>query len=128
MDSIEAVSNVSIPFTQILKVGYSGGRLSVPDNDPIGISARFKHITGVPLAMENGNIPYSKLQQLDLLIEQISKFKNQEMDIDVRDIERDQLQYLINSFSSELSNRLNSATADFYYGIYSPGSILNMSA
>ena len=128
MESIRAVSNISIPFTQIIKAGYSGGSLAVPANDPAGINARFKYITGVPFTSEDSNISYSKLQQLDLLIEQISKLRNREVDIDVKNIEKDQLQDLINNFAFELRERLNSASVDFYYGIYSPGSILNMTA
>jgi hypothetical protein len=127
---IQAVSNVSIPsFSQALKVSYSGGSISIPVNDPISINARFKHITGVPFASENSSVPYYKLQQLDALIDQISKLRNREMmDIDAENIEREQLQDLINDYSYELRNRLNSMPAEYYYGIYSAGSILNMTA
>ncbi len=128
MESMKPVSNISIPFTHILKASYSGGNLSVAVNDPSGINARFKHITGVPVGLENTNIPYTKLQQLDILIDQISKLRNREMNIDVENIEKNQLQDLINQFSHELSNRLNSMAVNYYNGIYSPGSILNLTA
>ena len=129
MEPIRAVSNISIPsFSQILKVGSSGGRLSVPVNDPSGINIRFKHITGVPLASDNSHIPYAKLKQLDTLIDQISKLKNTEMDVDVKNVGKNQLQDLINNLSSELGNRINSMPVNYYSSIYSPGSILNMTA
>ena len=127
MESIQAVSNISIPFSQILKVSHSGGRLAVPVNDPTGINIRFKHITGVPLPSEE-NISYTKLRQLDILIDQISKLKNVEMGVDVEKIEKEQLQDLINNLAYELRNRINSMPVNYYNGIYSPGSILNMTA
>ncbi|MCL2481292.1 MAG: hypothetical protein FWF38_06235 [Spirochaetaceae bacterium] len=128
MESIQAVSSISVPFSQILKVSYSGGSLSVPVNDAAGINTRFKHITGVPLASEEGNISYYKLQQLDMLIDQISKLRNREMGIDVAKIEKDEIQDLINDFSYELRNRINSMPVNYYNSIYFPGSILNMTA
>jgi len=130
MESIQAVSNISVPFSQILKISYSGGQLSVPVSDAAGINTRFKHITGVPLASESGNISYFQLRQLDMLIDQLSKLRNMgaDIDVDISDIEKDQLQELINNFSNELSNRINSMSINYYNGIYSPGSILNMTA
>ena len=128
MESIQAVSNISVPYSQILKVSHSGGRLAVSVSDPIGINIRFKHITGVPSSSEEGTISYTKLRQLDILIDQISKLKNVDMDVDVNKIEKEQLQDLINNLAYELRNRINSMPVNYYNGIYSPGSILNMTA
>ena len=128
MESIQAVSNISVPISQILKVSYSGGSLSVPVSDAAGINTRFKHITGVPLASEEGNISYYKLQQLDMLIDQISKLRNREIDIDVANIDKEQLQDLINDFSYDLRNKINSMPVNYYNGVYYTGSILNMTA
>ena len=129
MEYVQSVSNISVPFSQILQVSNSGGSLSVPVSNASVINTSFKHITGVPLLSEDTHISYSKLRQLDMLIDQVSKLRNREMDadIDVREIEKDQLQNIIDSLSYELSNKINS-TPDYFNGIYSPGSILNMTA
>ena len=128
MEYINAVSGISVPYTQILKISHSGGSLSVPVGDPVGINTRFKHITGVPVALENRNISYSKLQQLDILIDQITKLRNREIDINVENIQKHQLQDLINDFSYDLRERINSMPVNYYHGIYSPGTILDMTA
>ena len=129
MESIQTVSNISVPFSQILQVSNSGGSLSVPVSNASVINTSFKHITGVPLLSEESNISYSKLRQLDMLIDQISKLRNSEMDasIDVGEIEKDQFQIIIDNLAYELGNRINSEQ-DFYSSIYSVGSILNMTA
>ena len=127
MEYLNAVSSISVPFSHILKAGYSGGSLSVPVNDPTGISTRFKHITGVPLLLESSNVSYTRLRQLDMLIDQISKLKDRGMGIDFESFEPDQLQHIIDNLAYELRRELDSISAT-HFGIYSSGNILNMTA
>ncbi|MCL2792715.1 MAG: hypothetical protein FWD87_06460 [Spirochaetaceae bacterium] len=127
METINTISSIAAPFSHILKAGYSGGSLSVPVSDA-GISTRFKHITGIPLPSDSSNVSYTRLRQLDMLIAQIGKLRDREIvEIDFESIEQGQLQHIIDNFAYELRNGLNSQ-ADPYQRIYSPGSILNMTA
>ncbi|MCL2294910.1 MAG: hypothetical protein FWC36_08615 [Spirochaetes bacterium] len=126
MESINAVSSLSVSYSQILKVSHFGGRLPIVVNDPIGINARFKHIIGVPTILER-NVSYFQLKRLDILIEQISRLRDRRMDVDVESIDNLQLQGLIDNLSADLRDRLNTPV-NYNHGIYSPGSILNMTA
>ena len=130
MDSLSAVSSTSIPFFHIMRASYSGGRISVPVSELTGIYARFKHITGIPSFSESRTVPYNRLKQLDTLIDQISRMKNRDVTVDLENSDREEVENLINRFSGELRNRLNanSTSVNYYQGIYSPGSILDLTA
>ncbi len=128
MESISAVSNTSIPFSHIIRASYSGGRITVPVNSTAGLYARFKHITGIPSFSGGGSIPFSRLRQLDTLIEQISRIKGNDIAVNLETKESGALDNMIEKFSSELRSRLNSAPVNYYQGIYEPGSLLNLTA
>jgi len=128
METISAVSNSSIPFTHIVRAAYSGERIAVQVNNPLGGYASLKHITGVPSFRSSGSFSLTRLKQLDTLIDQISKIKSRDISVDLEDKSNAYVEHLITGFSGELRNRLGSANSGYYQGIYEPGSLLNLTA
>ncbi len=127
MESISAVSNTSIPFTHIIRATHTGSRISVPVSSFTGIYARFKHITGIPSFSGTDMVPVSKLKQLDILIEQLSRIRNRDMDVEISDIKSTGIDEMIEKYSEKLQTSLSSSGM-YFPGIYEPGSILNLTA
>lgn len=57
----------SIPLSDILRPGFSGGRIAVPVDSSSPFTS-FKYVAGVPTAQDGTGYPMSKLQALDVLI------------------------------------------------------------
>ena len=129
MNTLSAVSgNTGIPLTHIVRATYSEGRIAVPVKTPHSLYARFKHITGIPAFSDSYSVPYNRLKQLDLIIDQLSRAKNTEIIVDMDDKDSRAVESMFMQYSGELRSRLNSELPDFNQGLYSPGIILNLTA
>ncbi|MDX9801425.1 MAG: hypothetical protein RBT69_08835 [Spirochaetia bacterium] len=128
METISAVSNTSIPFTHIVRAIYSEGRIAVQVNNPLGGYSSLKHIRGIPSFHNSSSISLTRLKQLDTLIDQISKFKNRDISLDLENKNSLEIENLITGFAGELKSRLGLSSSGYFQGIYEPGSLLNLTA
>jgi len=72
----------AIPHHAFPSVGYaltaaSSGGVSLPVSPGMVIYSHFKHVSGVPAPEGTQGVNISRLKILDILIEQLSKMKNQ---------------------------------------------------
>lgn len=121
-------SSLSVSFSSIVRASYSGNPIGVPVSSSASIYTKFKHITGIPSGKGERSVSVNRLKQLDIIIDQLRKMYNQEMSVDYNEVEGNKIEDLIMELSAKLRNSLNSNGAEYFSGIYEPGSILNLTA
>lgn len=63
----------TIPLTDLMKVRYASGRLSLPSSQSFFV--RFKHVSGIPSGERGEGYSIAKLRILDTLIDRLSSLK-----------------------------------------------------
>ncbi|MDR0669870.1 MAG: hypothetical protein LBF95_07285 [Treponema sp.] len=79
------MSRGMLSATVMPSIGYAmsaggsalGGRMSLPVSPALYIYSHFRHVSGVPAPEGTRGITINKLKILDVLIEQLSRIKNQ---------------------------------------------------
>lgn len=128
MEAISAITNSSVPFSNIIRASYSGNPVGVPISSLASVYTKFKYITGIPSGRGERSVPISRLKQLDMIIDQLRKIYNQETSVNYNEVEENKREELVMELSAKLRNSLNSNGAEYFSGIYEPGSIFNLSA
>jgi hypothetical protein len=124
IQSVSSVRTVIVPHLVRLRNGM--GKISVPLKPSRSVHTHFKHITAIPVRMENEGIPVYKLRILDNLIERLVGQKNKAKDY--IKISSHNIDTLITQFKQELSSRETSL--NLFYKDVQPqmGMILNVFA
>ena len=128
MELKTAAINTSIPLTHLFKASYSNGKISVPVSSSSVVYARFKHLTGVPSPAGSGGLPVNRLKQLDIMIDYINRLKNKNFSVDMEGADSEMLDRITEKYSEILREQVVSRLSEYQPGVYTPGSVLNMTA
>ena len=101
--SIGAIQNPTIPSIGYAISASKTGRMSLPVAPALYIYSHFKHVSGTPAPEGTQGVNISKLKILDTLIEQLSKMKKQDANIDKPDTgDEKRIDALIEQFQKQL--------------------------
>lgn len=111
----------------VIRARGTTGRLFVPVHPLNTIYARFKHIRAVPAA--EGGVSVFRLRILDNLIDRLLKFQQRVPGISqLRNIDSDKIQPLINTLQQTLKNQVMRSVSPFG-GLYpETGMLINLVA
>ena len=126
MEILSVSKALSLPH--IVRASYSKSKISVPINSASIGYARFKHIKGVPSFAGGSGFSVTRLKQLDTMIDFISRMKNEAVSVDLGSGDESALERLTEEYSKLVRDKVVSPFSDYNTGIYSPGSLLNMTA
>ena len=127
METLSVNSALSLPH--IVKASYSKSKITVPVSSASMGYARFKHIKGVPSFPGNSSgFSVNRLKQLDTMIDFISRMKNEEVSVDLGGGDASALERLTDRYSKLVRDEVVSPLSEYNAGIYSPGSLLNLTA
>ncbi len=104
----------SIPLGDILRPGFSGGRIAVPVDSSSPFTS-FKYVAGVPSAQDGTGYPMSKLQALDVLIGRLVALRQdgimQGLPSDLSSLSEETLGALIKDLGQKLKTAMNNGIA-----------------
>ena len=127
METLSVNSALSLPH--IVRASYTKSKISVPVNSASMGYARFKHIKGVPsFPGSSSGFSVNRLKQLDTMIDFISRMKNEDISVDLGGGDASALERLTAKFSGLVRAEVVSPFSGYNAGIYSPGSLLNLTA
>jgi hypothetical protein len=122
----------TVPNPTFPSIGYAinasrNGRMSLPVAPSLYIYSHFKHVNGTPAPEGTRGVNISKLKILDTLIEQLSKIKKKDSNIDRPDADEEKR---IDALIEQLQKQLHSARAMAPYTPAAPatGMLFNISA
>ncbi len=126
METLSVNRSLSLPH--IVKATYSGSKISVPVSPASSGYARFKHIKGIPSFASGSGFSVAKLKQLDTMIDFISRMKKETVSVDLGQGDESTLEQLTQEYSKLVRENVISPLSSYNPGIYTPGSLLNLTA
>ena len=126
METLSVNRSISLPH--IVRASYTKSKISVPVSaSSVGL-ARFKHIKGIPSFPNSSGFSVTRLKQLDTMIDFISRMKNEAVSIDLGNGDEAALEKLTEEYSKLVREKVSSPLSGYSSGLYSPGSLLNVTA
>jgi len=122
----------TIPLSDLMKVRYASGRLSLPSSQSYFV--RFEHVSGIPSGNRGEGYSIVKLRILDTLIDRLSSLRNHSGDKkNTGALSEKALDAMIENLQKQLHDSLKKAGATPFgtalgAGAAENGRILNVSA
>jgi hypothetical protein len=124
------ISNNSIPGIGYALDAKANGKLSVPVAPVSLVYSYFKNVSGVPAPEGSQGVAITKLNILDVLIEQMNQIKKTQMQAGIVQIPEDRLDALIESYKTQIREAVEARAIMPYTPapLAQTGAILNLTA